>query len=153
MTKAIKPYSPFQEWIGIKLIKNYGSFQTWLYEVSGGRLANQFMGCDCAILTTIGRKSGKKRKSPLLYIEDNDRVIIAGTKGGMSTAPLWYLNILANPNVEIQIGNKKRKVTARQANQEEATALWPKMDANYTGYAEYRERLKGKRDAPIIILE
>lgn len=153
MTKEIKPYSPFQEWVGMKFIKNYARFQVRLYEISGGRLANQFMGCHCAILTTEGRKSGKKRKSPLLYIEDGNRVVLAATKGGMTSNPVWYLNIIANPEVEIQIGNKKRKLRARQASPEEAAKLWPKLDENYAGYAEYRERLKGKREAPVIILE
>lgn len=137
----------------MKLIKNYARFQVGLYELSGGRLANQFMGCHCAILTTTGRKSGEKRKSPLLYIEDQARVILAATKGGMTSNPAWYLNILANPVVEIQIGNNKRQLRARHATEDEAAELWPKLDANYAGYAEYRERLKGKREAPVVILE
>ena len=153
MTNKIKPYTAFQEWFGTKLIKNYGSLQTWLYEVSGGRLANRFMGVPCAILTTTGRKTGKKRKTPLLYIEDNKRIIIAATKGGMSTAPIWYLNLMANPDVDFQIASHKRRMKARKANAEEAAELWPKLDSIYSGYAEYRQRLQGIREAPVIILE
>ena len=137
----------------MKLIKNYGRFQVRLYELSGGRLANHFMGCHCAILTTTGRKSGELRKSPLLYIVDEDRVVLAATKGGMSSNPAWYLNILAKPEVEIQIGRNKRQLHARHASEDEAAKLWPKLDANYAGYAEYRERLRGKREAPVVILE
>ncbi len=153
MSKEIKAYTPLQEWFGSQLIKGYGRYQVWMYELSGGRLANLFLGAPCAILTTTGRKSGKKRKTPLLFVEEEQRVIIAGTKGGMSVAPLWYRNIEADPHVDFQIGDRKRAMVARKASPEEAAQLWPKLDAIYAGFQEYRTRLKGVREAPVLILQ
>lgn len=149
----IKPYSPFQEWIGSVLIKNAGNMQVWLYETSKGKLANTFLGAPVAILTTTGRKSGKTRKAPVLFLEDGERVLIAATKGGMSKPPIWYLNIVANPDVAIQIGARKRNMRVREADENEQAVLWPKLEAMYAGFVEYRERLAGVRNAPLLILE
>ena len=148
-----KPYTPKQEKFGEKLIKSIGKWQVKVYELSGGRLWNTFLGGPVAILTTLGRKSGEPRKTPLLFIEDQGRVVMAASKGGMSTVPLWWRNIEANPNVKIQIGNSKRAYIARQANEQEEQVLWPKLDAIYAGYAEYRARCEGVRHIPVVIFE
>lgn len=153
MPADIKAYTPFQEAFGTFFIRNVGRLQVKLYELTGGRLFNTFLGAPVAILTTRGRKSGKLRKSPLLYLEQGDRVLVAATKGGMSKAPLWYLNLKANPEVRIQIGSHKRSMLAREADDAEAAGLWPALDAMYSGYEEYRQRLEGIRKAPIIVLE
>ena len=151
--KQIKPYTPMQESIGMAFIKNYAKFQVFVYELTGGRLASRFLGAPCCILTTIGRKTGKPRKSPLLFLEDGDKVYMAGTKGGMSTVPVWYRNLQANPQCTVQIGANKRQMTARTASDDEAARIWPLLDEMYKGYAEYRERLAGIRVPPIIIFE
>lgn len=151
--KAIKPYTPFQEWMGLHFIKSYGRLQVCLYELSGGRLGGRFLGAPCCILTTTGRKTGKARKSPLLFLEEGDRVYMAGTKGGMRTMPIWYLNLQANPRCSVQIGKRRRSMLARTATQQEASEIWPRLDQMYSGYAEYRQRLAGVRVPPIIIFE
>lgn len=146
-----KPYTPAQERFGEWFIKTLGRMQVWVYEKSDGRLWNTFLKAPCAILTTTGRKSGEPRKTPLLYMEDGDQVVMVASKGGMSRAPLWYRNIQANPRVCIQIGARRRDMEAREATPDEEIRLWPMLQAIYPGYAEYRARCEGVRHIPILI--
>ena len=150
---AFKPYTQRQEKFGEWFIKNIGRWQTRVYEWTGGRVWHTFLGSECAILTTRGRKSGEPRKTPLLYLRDAERVVMVASKGGMTTLPLWYRNIEADPRVQIQIGNSKQYYQARNAQDSEAERLWPQLDAMYSGYAEYRARVKGKRPVPVVIFE
>ena len=147
----IGPWSDRQERFGKWLIKKIGKAQTFVYEKTGGRLWNRFLGAPCAILTTTGKKTGLPRKTPLLYMEQGDEVIMVASQGGFSTEPFWYKNIKANPVVQIQIGNRKRTMVARTATEQEAEQLWPKLDAIYEGYKEYRARTRGIRIIPILI--
>lgn len=151
--KDFKPYTPGQEKFGEWFIKNLGGWQTRVYEWTGGRLWNKFLGVHCAILTTTGRKSGQPRKSPLLYLRRGDSIVMVASKGGMTTMPLWYRNIEANPRVQIQIGADKQDYIARDAHAEEEQRLWPELDELYDGYAEYRARVEGKRRVPVVIFE
>ena len=76
---------------------------------------------------------------------------MVASQGGFSTLPMWYLNIIANPEVNIQIKASKRKMHGRVATDEEKQRLWPMLDGIYEGYQEYRARTRGVRDIPIII--
>ncbi|NRA41796.1 MAG: nitroreductase family deazaflavin-dependent oxidoreductase [Pseudomonadales bacterium] len=149
--KTYKPWSAGQEKFGKRFIKRIGKWQTFVYEKTNGKLWNTFLGAPCAILTTIGRKSGEPRKTPLLYMREGNDVVMVASQGGFSTMPLWYRNIQANPEVSIQIGAEKRQMRAREASESEKTLLWPKLDAIYEGYKEYRARTEGIRDIPILI--
>lgn len=151
--KPVERFTPGQERFGTSLIKRIGSLQTLVYELTGGRVWNTFRGGQVAILTVIGRKSGQARKTPLLYIEDGDRVVMAASKGGMSTAPVWYHNVKANPEVQIQIGARKRTMIAREASPPEEAQLWPKLEAMYPEFAEYRARCEGVRHIPVLIFD
>jgi deazaflavin-dependent oxidoreductase (nitroreductase family) len=148
-----KPYTPKQEKFGASLIKKVGKWQVKVYELTGGRLWNTFLGGPVAILTSKGRKSGEARKTPLLFIEDKGNVVMAASKGGMSTLPLWWKNLEATPQCQIQIRSRKGHYVARMANEEEEKELWPKLDKIYDGYAEYRARVEGVRHIPVIIFE
>lgn len=148
---SMKPWSAGQERFGKWFIKRIGKYQVKVYELTGGRVWNRFLGAPCAILTTTGRKTGLPRKTPLLYMRDGDNVVMVASQGGFSTEPFWYKNICANPVVQIQIGAEKRTMTAREATDDEKTQLWPKLDAIYEGYKEYRARTRGIRDIPILI--
>lgn len=151
--KPVKPFTPGQEKFGEWFIKRIGSMQVWVYEKTNGRLWNTFLGGQVAILTTLGRKSGEPRKTPLLYIEDGNRVVMVGSKGGMSKPPLWFLNLQANPEAQVQVRARKRTMISRVATPEEEATLWPKLDAMYAGYAEYRARCEGVRKIPVIIFD
>lgn len=153
MQKPVQRFTPGQEKFGTSVIRRIGSLQTLVYELSGGRVWNTFRGGQVAILTVIGRKSGEPRKTPLLYIEDGERVVMAASKGGMSSAPVWYHNVKANPEVQIQIGARKRKMIAREASPQEEAQLWPKLEAMYPEFAEYRARCEGVRHIPVLIFD
>jgi deazaflavin-dependent oxidoreductase (nitroreductase family) len=71
----------------------------------------------------------------------------------MSTHPIWYLNMIANPQVQCQIGNDKRSYISRRATPQEEQKLWPALDTMYKGYAQYRERIGERREIPVMILE
>ncbi|MCG3170402.1 MAG: Deazaflavin-dependent nitroreductase [Pseudomonadales bacterium] len=149
----VKRFTAGQEKFGTWFIRNIGSLQVLVYELSGGRLWNTFLGGQVAILTTTGRKSGKRRKVPLLYIEDGERVVMAASKGGMSVAPVWFRNIESNPRVRIQIGNRARDMQARIASEAEERTYWPRLEAMYPGFAEYRARCEGVRHIPVVVFE
>lgn len=147
----IKPWTAKQERFGKWFIKKIAKCQTVVYEKTGGRLWNTFLGCHCAILTTTGKKTGLARKTPLLYLEHNNQVVMVASQGGFSTEPFWFKNIQSNPIVQIQIGSKKRAMQAKIATADEAALLWPKLDELYEGYQEYRARTNGVREIPIVI--
>ena len=147
------PWTEREEKFGKWFIKKIGKYQTKVFELTNGKIWNTFLGAPCAILTTIGRKSGEARKTPLLYLEQGDNIVMVASQGGFSTEPFWYKNICANPEVTIHIPGKKRKMCARDASDEEKNELWPKLDAIYEGYKEYRARTKGIRVIPIVIFE
>lgn len=153
MNKSIKPYSEKQERFGTWLIRNVGKWQVAVYRASGGRLWNKFLGAPVAILTTTGHKSGETRRTPLLYLEQGESVVIAASKGGMSKPPLWMFNLQKTPACEIQIGSRNRLMSARIATDEEEKALWPQLTAIYADFSEYRARTEGVRHIPLFVLE
>ncbi|MCB1614569.1 MAG: nitroreductase family deazaflavin-dependent oxidoreductase [Pseudomonadales bacterium] len=147
------PYTEKQEKFGTSLIRKIGKMQVWVYRATGGRIWNTFLGAQVCILTSTGRKSGQKRLTPLVYVEEGNNVIIAASKGGMSKPPVWKYNLDANPDCEVQIGSVNRKARARIACPEEEEDLWPKLTAVYAGFDEYRARTDGIRHIPLYILE
>ncbi|MGV7337198.1 nitroreductase/quinone reductase family protein, partial [Mycobacterium kansasii] len=77
--------------------------QTWIFKKSGGRIGDKFLrGAEVGILTTIGRKSGEERDSPLLFLQEGKRIVLVASQGGRATNPMWYLNLVANPRVKFQ---------------------------------------------------
>jgi deazaflavin-dependent oxidoreductase (nitroreductase family) len=129
-----------------------------VYRKTGGKLGNKWRigaafprGVPVLLLTTIGRKSGEPKTTPLLYLEDGERVIIVGSQGGMAKHPQWFLNLTQNPAVEVQIGSQQRKMRARVANPAEHAALWPRLVALYADFATYQAWTD--RAIPVVILE
>jgi deazaflavin-dependent oxidoreductase (nitroreductase family) len=151
MTGDIQPYTQKQEKLGSWIIRKVGRWQTTVYELTGGRLWNTFLGGPVAILTTVGRKSGLVRKVPLLFLKYGDEVVMTASKGGMSKPPIWYYNVAAADTVDIQVGTDKKTYRMREANAEEETLLWPKLEAMYPDYKEYRARTEGVRNIPVLI--
>ncbi len=149
--KKLKPYTATQEKVGSTLIKLMSVLNTWVYRISSGRIGGKFLGgAPVLLLTTIGRKSGKPRTAPLLYLRDGEKIVIVGSKGGMSHHPLWYRNVEANPDVEVEIGSERRKMLAQRATDEEKAAVWPKLVAMYRDFDDYQARTE--RNIPVIIL-
>jgi deazaflavin-dependent oxidoreductase (nitroreductase family) len=103
------------------------------------------------LLTTTGRKSGDKFTLPLFYGTDGDSYFIVASKGGAPEHPGWYRNILANPDVELQVGTKKVKARARTTNGDERDRLWKKALEYWPPYADYQ--LKTQREIPVVALD
>lgn len=103
------------------------------------------------LLTTVGRRSGEKRTSPLFYGSAGDAYVIIGSKGGADTQPNWYLNLRANPQAEVQVAREHFTVRARVATGTEREQLWEQMVQLYPPYREYQK--KTKREIPVVVLE
>jgi F420H(2)-dependent quinone reductase len=103
------------------------------------------------LLTTTGRRSGKRRTVPLSFLADGDAYVVVGSRGGSPRHPSWYLNLEADPEVEVQIGRVHERRRARRADPEEAGRLWPKVLARAPGYGKYRARTS--REIPLVLLE
>jgi len=104
------------------------------------------------LLTTTGRKSGEKRIFPLFYGETGDGgYIIVASKGGAPAHPQWYLNLVADPEVEVQVGTKKLKARARTVSGAERAKLWDKALEFWPPYADYAK--KTDREIPVVVLE
>ncbi len=103
------------------------------------------------LLTTVGRKSGKKRMTPLVYGVFGGNHIIVGSKGGSQTHAGWYFNLLENPAAEIQVGTGHFKVRARIATGEERAQIWAHMLTVFPTYGDYQK--KTSREIPVFVLE
>jgi deazaflavin-dependent oxidoreductase (nitroreductase family) len=103
------------------------------------------------ILTVTGRRSGEPRTFGLIYGEDDGRYVIVGSKGGAPQHPAWYFNILANPDVQVQIRERKFPARARVATGDERARLWAMMSGLYSGYADVQR--KTDREFPVVVLE
>lgn len=103
------------------------------------------------LLTTVGRKSGKKRMTPLVYGVFGGNHIIVGSKGGSQTHTGWYFNLLDNPAAEIQVGTAHFKVRARIATGPERALIWAHMLTVFPTYGDYQK--KTDREIPVVVLE
>ncbi|MCA9647380.1 MAG: nitroreductase family deazaflavin-dependent oxidoreductase [Polyangiaceae bacterium] len=125
---------------------------TWVYKKSGGKLGGRFLGgAPVCLLTTTGRKSGEPRTTPLLYIRDGESVVVVASQGGMPKHPLWYLNLQAKPECEVQIRRETLKLKARTASPEERAKLWPRLLEMYSDFEDYQSWTD--RVIPVVILE
>jgi F420H(2)-dependent quinone reductase len=122
-----------------------------VYRVSGGRLIGRFGKAPILLLHHTGRKSGKERVTPLLYLDDGDDLVVVGSKGGTDKNPAWFHNVTAMPETVVEVGRDKRRVRPRLATPEEREGLWPRLDAIYPAYAEYRSFTD--REIPLVVLE
>ena len=108
-------------------------------------------GAPILLLTTTGRKSGRKITKALIYQPNGDDYLIVASRGGAPNHPEWYLNLEANPEVEVQVRGDRFKARARTATPEEKPDLWRRMVAVWPDYAEYQKRTD--RPIPVVILE
>ena len=124
-----------------------------MLRITGNRhsLTGLLAGLPVVTLTTIGARSGKLRTTPLLAIEEGNRVILFATNFGQSRHPAWYHNLRAHPDVMLTIRGRTESYFARDATETEREKYWPAALDLYAGYAAYEERAQG-RSIPIIIL-
>ena len=149
--KEPRPYTATEVAIANPIIRVMSRLNTWAYRATGGRLGGTFLrGAPVLLMTVVGRKTGRRLTVPLLYLRDGERLVIVASKGGMDDHPLWYLNLLANPDVDVQISTDERPMRARVADDAERAELWPKLVAMYRDYADYQARTT--RQIPVVVL-
>ncbi|HEY2044084.1 MAG TPA: nitroreductase family deazaflavin-dependent oxidoreductase [Jatrophihabitans sp.] len=122
------------------------------YEATGGTEGNTLEDRPVVILTTIGAKSGKVRKNPIMRIEDNGSYVAVASAGGAPKNPSWYANLIAHPDVLVQDGGEVIQLRARELSGTEKQHWWPVAEHFWPHYPEYRQRAAG-REIPLVLLE
>jgi deazaflavin-dependent oxidoreductase (nitroreductase family) len=137
--------------------KVYDSPKGWVadhiktYTESGGRRGHRWHGVNTLLLTTRGRKTGKLRRTALIYGQDDDRYVVVASMGGAPKHPEWFLNLMADPQVSIQVGEEEFEAVATTATGNERSRLWKEMADIWPDYEKYQKRTN--RQIPVVVLE
>ncbi|MBB5436017.1 deazaflavin-dependent oxidoreductase (nitroreductase family) [Nocardiopsis composta] len=129
----------------------FGKEHVRRYQETDGAEGHDWNGTTALILTTTGRSSGLARSTPLIYRRDGGSYVVVASYGGSDEHPQWYRNILADPEVGVQVGAERFTARARTASPEEKRRLWPVMTATWPQYDEYQA--KTDRDIPVVVLD
>ncbi len=129
----------------------FGDDHVEKYEETDGKVGHDWNATSCLILRAKGRKSGKMRKAPLIYGKDGDDYVLVASKGGAKDNPGWYENLLAHPDVEIQVWGDVIPVTAHTGTAADKKRVWPTMVAQWPDYDKYQEATP--RDIPVVLLK
>ena len=121
------------------------------FRANAGKVGGPFQGRRLLLLTTTGAKSGQKRINPVMYNTDGDRILIFGSKGGAPIHPAWYHNLVANPEVTVELGTETFKARATVLTGEERERLYRKQAEEVPQFATYQERTA--RTIPVVALE
>jgi deazaflavin-dependent oxidoreductase (nitroreductase family) len=124
------------------------------FRANEGRVGGHFQGRTLLLLHHRGAKSGAERINPLAYQRlDDDSVAVFASAGGSPKAPDWYYNLVAHPDVTVEIGTETFPAHARVARREERERIWAKQKRDWSGFADYEEKLRGIREIPVVVLE
>jgi deazaflavin-dependent oxidoreductase (nitroreductase family) len=137
--------------LGYRAWHNFTQLHVRAYRATGGRIGRKWKKAPVALVDHVGRKSGKRYTSPLIYGTDGESVVIVASFGGARRDPAWWPNLKAHPRTSVQIGSERRDVIARQATAAEKARIWPRMVEIYPPYADYQRRTE--RDIPVVLLE
>lgn len=121
------------------------------YRTSGGRLGKRLVNNRMLLLTTIGRRSGRRHTVPLLFLEDGAAVVVIASWGGRDYPPHWYLNLKANPGVIVQVEDRRWHGIASDLEEPERSEWWERATTAYAGYVEYQARTD--RVIPVVRIE
>lgn len=121
-----------------------------LYRASGGRLGGRIVGSPVLVLVTTGRKTGAERHTPLIYLRDGEDLVIVASNGGTASHPAWYLNLRAEPQAGVVLGDERSRAVASDTTGDDRRDLWERLVEMYPGYAEYQS--KTDREIPVVRL-
>jgi len=130
---------------------SFAADQVAAYEASGGREGGTLQDRPVVILTTRGRRTGAIRKTPLMRVEHDGRYVVVASMGGAPTHPVWYLNLVADPDVTLQDGDRVMALRAHTADDEERRVWWPRATEAWPGYDQYQANTE--RQIPVVVLE
>jgi F420H(2)-dependent quinone reductase len=125
--------------------------QVELYESSGGTKGTTMRGLPVIVITSRGARSGKVRKTPVMRVEHDGKYVAVASQGGAPKHPVWYFNLVAHPEVEVQDGPVKQDMTARELTGDEKAVWWERAVAAFPNYADYQR--KTDREIPVFLLE
>ncbi|HWD76113.1 MAG TPA: nitroreductase family deazaflavin-dependent oxidoreductase [Solirubrobacteraceae bacterium] len=129
----------------------FGQQHVKRYQETDGAEGHEWQGAHVLILTTTGRRSGQSRSTPLIYGRDAENYVIVASKGGADEQPSWYLNLMAQPEVQVQVLGDRFTARARTATVEEKPELWRAAVERWPAYADYQRNTD--RDIPVVVLE
>ena len=142
-----------------KMFRIVGRAQVWVYRRTSGRVGGKWrVGAGfrkpvpTLLLDHVGRTSGRAYTVPLLYLDRGENLVVVASQGGLPKHPQWYLNLVARPDVTVQVGRERRAVRARTAEVAERAALWPALIDLYADFATY-QAWAGSREIPVVVLE
>ena len=121
------------------------------FRANDGQVGGMFEGAPMVLLHTTGARTGNERVNPLMYLPDGDRMVVFASKGGAPENPDWYYNLVANPDVTIELGSETRPATARVAGPDERDTLYAEQARRYPQFAEYQKLTT--RKIPVVVLE
>ena len=121
------------------------------YVETDGRSGQRWNGRNTLLLTTRGRRSGRLRRTALIYGRDGDRYVVVASNGGARNHPHWYLNLTAQPEVQVQVQAERFAARARTTDAQERPRLWRMMAEIWPDYERYQKRTG--REIPVVILE
>ena len=121
------------------------------FRANGGTVGGPFAGAPMLLLTTTGARSGEQRTTPLVYLPDGDRLVVIASKGGAPTHPAWYHNLVAHPDVTVEVGSETLPVRAAVLSGEERDRLYARQAGLRPAFAEYQA--KTTRRIPVVALE
>jgi deazaflavin-dependent oxidoreductase (nitroreductase family) len=134
-----------------RALKYFSRAHIAVYQRTNGRLGAKLLWFPAALLTTTGRKSGEPRTTATLCLRDGAKVVLPASFGGRDGNPMWYLNLKANPEVQVQVRDEHLRMTARDATDEERRRYWPVLIKMYPPYKGYRDA--ADRVIPLVVCE
>ena len=140
------------EYRGVRaFIKPYARLNVFMYRLTSGRLMGKIAGRDVMLVTMTGAKSGQKRTIPLMYVPWEEGVIVVASLGGAPKSPVWYRNLVANPDIEVQYRDKVMRLRAREVDDAEKARVWPTCVEYYPPFEDYQARTA--RNIPVFVCE
>jgi deazaflavin-dependent oxidoreductase (nitroreductase family) len=133
-----------------RTVKHLSRLHALAYRVSGGRLGGRLVDNDMLLLTTTGRRTGSSHTVPLLYLRDDDALIVIASYGGRPEHPEWYRNLAVSPTAVAQVGSTRMSVVATTLDEEDRALWWPRIVEAYRDYAVYQSRTE--REIPVVRL-
>ena len=121
-----------------------------VYRATGGKVGGRLLGSPVLLLTTTGRKSGRPRTIPLLYLPAGETLVVVASNGGTAGDPAWWLTLEDDPEANVEVGGRKLRVRAEEAEGEERRRLWEQLVRMYGAYQQYQERTD--RRIPVVVL-
>jgi len=133
-----------------RTIRLIGRLHAWLWKLTGGGLGDLFGRAPFMMLITRGRKTGRERTTPVLYLQYGADLIVVGSFGGNDVHPAWYLNLEQRPEAEVIINGERRRLLAHKVSLEEKEIIWPQLITMYPNFAVYQQRTR--REIPLLRL-